>query len=212
MRGAFITFEGLDRTGKSTQFARLCDFLRGRGGRFTATREPGGTLLGEKIRHILLDPDGVPVCPRAEALLFAAIRAQHVEEVILPALDSGRHVLCDRFSDSTLAYQGYGAGLDVEALSMLSGFAARGLAPDLTLLFDLGPGAGYGAEEARPDRIERRGEEYRDRVRRGFLDVAGRNPGRVRVIDASGSLDQVQARVRAVVVEFLDRFTEGGGR
>jgi dTMP kinase len=190
-RGRLLALEGIDGCGKSTQ-ARLL------AGRLSAvsTFEPGGTPLGASLRRLLLEPDGAPVAGRAEALLMAADRAQHVADVIAPALDAGRWVVTDRFSASTLAYQGYGRGLDVGELSALVGWATGGLRPDLTVLFDL-PVTVAAARRRRggDDRMEAEGLSFQQRVADGFLALAAAGTERWLVVDATASVESVAANV-----------------
>lgn len=207
MKGRFITFEGPEGSGKTTQAARLVKRLRGSGLEVVHTREPGGTPTGEAIRNILQhDAAGEPLCARAEVLLFEASRAQLVETVILPALGRGAWVVCDRFADSTTAYQGYGRGFGAEAIQAINAFAIGGVAPDLTVLLDIEPGAGMQRVHARneadrrgQDRIEREALDFHRRVRAGYLELANRWPARFRVVDSSGEPDAVHAAVWASV-------------
>jgi dTMP kinase len=197
-RGRFIVFEGGEATGKSTQAVRLQERLGA-----VLTREPGGTELGGKLRQLLLDPGEAPAGPRAEAMLMAADRAQHVAELIRPALERGDDVVCDRFSGSTLAYQGFGRGLPLDELRVLSDWAADGLAPDLVVLLDLGeaPAAAIARERLgeQLDRFESAGEDFHVRVRQGYRTLAADDPDRWVVVDASGSIDDVAAAVWAAV-------------
>lgn len=173
-RGLFITFEGPDGSGKSTQAHFLAQNLQEEGYSVLLTREPGGTALGEAVRGILLGKD-LQMSNETEALLYAAARAQHVEEKIKPALEQGKIVICDRFVDSSLAYQGYGLGLPLEELKKINSFAARGLRPNLTFLLDLEPERGLARariERGQMDRIEERALEFHSKVRHGFLDLA----------------------------------------
>jgi dTMP kinase len=166
------------------------------------TREPGGTAAGEHIRALLLDPTLPAVVPRAETLLMLAARAQHVDEVIVPALDAGRDVVCDRFSGSTIAYQGYGRGLDVAALATLSSWAAGGLEPDLVVLLRVEPPVAAARRSARAegdDRIEGEAAEFFARIDAGFDALAAADPGRWRVVDGSGTVEEVAARVAGAV-------------
>ncbi|MBI3911593.1 MAG: dTMP kinase [Armatimonadetes bacterium] len=215
---SFITLEGPEGSGKSTQMERLRKALEDRGVAVLATREPGGVPVAERIREVVLHE---PLAPRAEALLFLAARAQHVEEVIRPALQAGKVVLCDRFHDSTLAYQGYGLGLDLEELRRICLFASDGLQPDLTLLLDvpvkvglkrrgawmnqphlaLGLAAAPGRETI--TRIDNRPIEFHERVRAGFLAEARRDPRRVRILNANRSPEAVHAEVCQLVLEVL---------
>jgi dTMP kinase len=198
-RGRFIAFEGGEACGKSTQAARLASAIDA-----VLTREPGGTTIGEQVRTLLLDPAIAAMDPRAEALLMAAARAQHVSEVIEPALAAGRHVVTDRFSGSSIAYQGYGRGLPVDEVRWLSDFASGGLWPDLTILLDVDRPLGPG----RPlDRMEAAGKAFHDRVAEGFRRQAREDVAHWVVVDGNGSPDEVAARVRsaaAVVVGISD--------
>ena len=207
----FITFEGIEGSGKTTQMARLAETLRERGVDHLATREPGGTPIGDQIRGILLHPASV-LGPWSELFLYAAARAEHLERVIRPALASGRIVLCDRFTDATRAYQGGGRGLPPEAIEALHGLGPLRIDPDRTLLFDLDPAEGIArarrrASTAPPaateDRFEQETLAFHERVRAGYLDLARRHPRRFRVLDARGAVDEVAARVLAAVGDLL---------
>jgi dTMP kinase len=187
-RGRFVAFEGGEACGKSTQAARLASRLDA-----VLTREPGGTALGERVRELFLDPATGDVDARAEALLVAAARAQHVALVIEPALAAGRHVVTDRFTGSSLAYQGHGRGLDVEEVRALSRFATRGLAPDVTVLLDVPADVAAARRGRPPDRLEAEGSGFHDRVRAGYAAVAAAE-GWI-VVDGSAPVDEVEARV-----------------
>jgi dTMP kinase len=187
-RGLLVAFEGGEASGKSTQAERLATRLDA-----VLTREPGGTALGEQIRALLLDPDGV-VDARTEALLMAAARAQHVAEVIEPALAAGRHVVTDRFTASSLAYQGYGRGLALDDVTALSAFATAGLEPDLYVLLDLDPAVAAARRSRAHDRMEAAGDAFHQRVRAGFLTMAG-GDRRWLVIDGALPADEVEALV-----------------
>ena len=191
----FISFEGLDGSGKTTQAAMLADALEAEGQRIVRVREPGGTPAGERIRSLLLDP-GETIAPVAEALLYAAARAQLVDDVIRPALRDGAHVVADRFIDSSLAYQGVARGLGVEPVLDVNRFATGGLLPDRTVLLRLGGGEAARRRDAEPDRIEAEGDGFQEQVARGFEELAARFPDRIVEVDASGSPDEVLARVR----------------
>lgn len=212
MAGRFITFEGVEGSGKTTQIRLAGEFLRARGLAVVTTQEPGGTPLGERIREILLNSGGVDISGEAELLLFAAARAQHADTVIRPALEQGRVVLCDRFSDATIAYQAYGRGLPLEPVRGICRFASRGLVPHLTLLFDLPVEAGL--ERAfrriadregglREDRFEREHLDFHRRIREGYLAIARQEPGRVRVLDASQGIEPTREAVQSVLSAFL---------
>ncbi len=213
--GAFLTVEGPEGAGKTTQSRLLVQHLRGAGHTVVHTREPGGTIIGEQIRALLLDPRHREMAPRTEMLLFAASRAQLVAEVIVPALAQGAIVVCERYVDASVAYQGVGRGLGVDAVREVNAEATGGLSPDLTLLLDVDPAAGlhraHGAsgepEGGRGwdggDRLEREPPEFHTRVREGFLALARNEPQRIRVIDARGPVDDVQREIRRAVDGFL---------
>jgi dTMP kinase len=192
--GRFIVFEGGEASGKSTQATRLAADLGG-----VLTREPGGTAVGERLRAVLLDPALPEVTDRAEVLMLLAARAQHVAEVIIPALASGRDVVCDRFSGSTVAYQGYGRGLSPDALARLSAWAAGGVTPDRVILLQVP--ASVAAERLRgrqgTDRFEGEGAAFFDRVEHGFAALAAADPATWRVVDGVGDPDEVARRVAA---------------
>lgn len=220
MRGRFITFEGGEGCGKSTQVGRLARFLAERGIDAVTTREPGGTRLAELVRGLLKDEREDPPCDRAELLLFLAARAQLVRNVIEPALAAGKWVVSDRFSDSTFAYQGYGRGLPLDGLRRMNDFACAGLKPDLTLLLDVRPETASArmrrreeATNTTADRIELAGDSFHSRLRAGFLEMAAAEPTRIRVIDAEGTPDEVWASVRDALCEAaeLEQFTQTKG-
>jgi dTMP kinase len=205
-RGRLVAFEGGEGTGKSTQARRLAEATGA-----VLTREPGGTDVGERIRALVLDPDGVPLDARAETLLLVADRAQHVADVVRPALEIGRDVVTDRFTGSTLAYQGFGRGLDLDELRRLSAWATGGLEPDLVVLLDVPrhvTAARLGPSEA--DRMEAEGEGFHERVAAGYRELAAAEPGRWVVVDGDGSVDEVAGRVRAAADAFFtDGFADG---
>jgi len=189
VRGRFIAFEGGEATGKTTQARILAERLGA-----VLTREPGGTEVGERLRAIVLDA-AVPIDSRAEALLMAAARAQHVVEVIEPALAAGRHVVTDRFTASSLAYQGVGRGLGVDEVAALSVFATAGLEPDLVLLLELPLEVAAARLSEEPDRLEREGAPFHARVAAAFRQLASADPERWMVLPADGSVDEVAAKV-----------------
>lgn len=203
--GLFISLEGIDGVGKSTQSDLLEEFLRGLGLDVVRTLEPGGTELGQEIRHLLLHRKG-DVAPRAEALLYAADRAHHVATKIRPALERGEVVITDRYLDSSVAYQGAGRALKAEDVRAISMFAVEGLLPELTILLDLDAAA---AAERRnktgeaPDRLEREKIEFFEAVRQAFLDMAKAEPNRWLVVDARQSVEEMQAQIRARVSQLL---------
>jgi dTMP kinase len=194
----FVTFEGIEGSGKSTQARRLAAEV---GQRLLLTHEPGATNLGQAIRAWLLDRSRTPVAPWTELLLFCADRAQHVDEVIRPALAHGQIVIADRFSDSTLAYQGYGRGLDLKTVRSLCQAAEQGLRPQLTLLFDLPvtTGLARAGRRGQADRMEAESIEFHERVRQGFLDLARQEADRFVVLDALASADEIAMRVREIL-------------
>ena len=197
--GRLIALEGGEGTGKSTQAAVLAAALGA-----VLTREPGGTEIGRRIRSIVLDPALTGLDGRAEALLLLADRAQHVAEVIRPALERGVDVVSDRFAGSTLAYQGWGRGLDVGELEELSAWAAGGLAPDLVVLLDVAPEVAARRLHRAPDRMEAAGDAFHRRVAHGYRALAASSPSRWAVVDGTGSVDEVAARVRAAVDSRLE--------
>lgn len=203
-RGVFITLEGGEGSGKSTQMERLRAAMESAGLEVLTLREPGATHLGELVRDAVLNPIHGEIDPRAELLLYEAARAQLVSERILPALARGAVVIDDRHADSSVAYQGYGRGLPVESVEMLNEFATSGLVPDLTLLFDLDPEVGMvRATTSGADRLEAAGAEFHARVRSGFLRMAAAEPDRFAVIDAGGTAHEVFSRVMGAVRERL---------
>ncbi len=203
-RGVFITFEGAEGSGKTTQAAALARFLRREGWPVLLLREPGGVPISEAIRGILLDVRHTRMCRECETLLYMAARAQLVVEKILPALEAGRVVLCDRFLDSTLVYQGDGFGVAKAEIRRIGRFATRGIAPDLTFLFDIDAAEGLRRTGRDKDRIELRGLEYHERVRRGYLALARRERGRICVLAADRDRGEVAADVRRKVLPLLE--------
>ena len=207
MAGAFITFEGIDGSGKSTQMRMLASELRLRGLEVVTTREPGGTSLGKRVRNVLLDLQE-QVDPLAELLLYAADRAQHVRTLLRPALESGHLVLSDRYADATVAYQGAGRGFPPETIEEVVHLATGGLKPDLTLIFDLSVAecttrARRRAHNGQVDRLDTEDAAFYTRVRNAYLQIAEAEPERVRLVDASGSIDETHSRVMEIVMTFL---------
>ncbi len=210
MRGRFITFEGVDGSGKTTQIRLLRQFLDELGVPYVFSREPGGTPMGEQVRRILLDPAHRDMGIETEALLYAASRAQLSRQVLHPALNAGQTVLCDRFVDSSLAYQAFGGGLDLDFVRTINDRATGSLQPDLTILFDMPPSdAAQRRRRGTEDRMERKDLAFHDRVRDGYLTLARQEPDRIRIVDASGSVEQVQRVVRKLVAQALG-LTEAG--
>ncbi len=209
--GLFVALEGGEGAGKSTQASRLVEWLRGSGHEVVVTREPGATAVGARVRELLLDP-GTALGPHAEALLYAADRAEHVATVIRPALQRGAVVVSDRYIDSSIAYQGFGRGLEPETVAAMSRWATGGLLPDLTVLLDLPVGAGRTRLHARGglDRMEAEADAFHERVRQGFGQLAAAEPARYTVLDATGGIDQVAQQVRAAVQPLLTTDGRGG--
>lgn len=208
--GKLITLEGLDGSGKSTQLALEAERLRGKGFRVPTTREPGGTVLGQQVRAIVVHAERSALTPLTELALMFAARAQHIEQVILPALRAGDVVLCDRFTDSSVAYQGYGRGIPLEVIRGLENFLCQEVRPDLTVILEIDPETGARRSGQRnraaadPDtRFEQEGMEFFERVRQGYREIARQEPARVRLVDGRGSIAEVHERVRQVVDEFL---------
>jgi dTMP kinase len=200
----FVTFEGPEGCGKSTQIGLLAAYLRERGFAVLHTREPGSTPIGEQVRALLLDPARTEIQPATEFLLFSAARAQHVAQVIRPYLSRGGVVLCDRYADSSLAYQGYGHRLDLEVLRVITQFATGGLVPDLTFCLDLPVEVGLRRKVGESgdgwNRMEQKEIAYHERVRGGYLSMAAADPDRWVVVDATRHVDSVQAAIREVVM------------
>jgi len=215
-RGKFITFEGPEGAGKTTQARRLLARLESAGRQVLYTREPGGTPTGEAIREVLqYDKAGEPICPETEVLLFAASRAQLVRKVILPALMKGTFVICDRFADSTTAYQGYGRGFPIDQMLAINDFAIGGAVPDITILLDVDLNIGFerlatrkGTQlmlEGQLDRIEREARAFHERVRKGYLELAKRWPERFKIIDARRDENAVEKDVWELICHVLPR-------
>ena len=204
----FITFEGGDGSGKTTQLKALESYLRARGRPCLSTREPGGTSLGQLIRQVLLEVGKQPITSPTELFLYLADRAQHIHEVIIPALEQGKIVLCDRHTDSTLAYQGYGRGIDLGLLRSLNDIASQGIKPDLTLLFDCPVEIGLSRSAQRQsqtasarneDRFEQEKIEFHERVRAGFLELARAEPRRFRIIDAARPAGEIEREIKNII-------------
>ena len=207
MKGKFITFEGADGGGKSTQVQLAATWLQQRGYEVVTTREPGGTVLAEKVRELVLDPN-LPLNSTSQSLLYLAARSEHVEKVIRPALETGKIVLCDRFSDSTLVYQGLSLGKELAELTVLQqlcSFATAGLEPDLTLVLDGRPEELAKRRELRgvTDRYEQQGLDFQHKLRNGFLTLAKAEPERIKVLNAEGSMEEVVAAVQKAIANLL---------
>jgi dTMP kinase len=205
--GKFITFEGPEGSGKTTQIALLAEFLRQKGLTVITTREPGGEKVAEKIRRLLLSPSST-LEPLSELFLYAASRIQHVEKIIRPALQKRAMVLCDRFSDATMAYQGYGRGISKRWIREINKIATTRLKPDLTILLDLEPGLGlkrvrrFKKGSAQVDRLERETLSFHQRVRQGYLELARESPRRIKVVRVSG-VKETQAKIREIVARVI---------
>jgi dTMP kinase len=202
----FITLEGPEGSGKTSQMPALAQYLRDTGYEIVLTREPGGTAVGDQIREVLMNLKNVAIVPRTEILLFLAARAQHVEDLIRPSLQAGKIVLCDRFSDSTLAYQGYGHRTNLETLRALLDFSTGGLWPDLTLLMDLPVKAGLERKRdncSEWNRLDAYDQTFHERVRQGYLALARAEPERWITIDATGTKDKVQKQMRQAIMNRL---------
>ncbi|MGM9993861.1 MAG: dTMP kinase [Candidatus Avigastranaerophilus sp.] len=201
-KGLFITFEGADGSGKTTQLNKIKDLLVEQGFDVVVTREPGSLDIGQKIRNILLHQEGF-VSDRCEMFLFLADRSQHVDELIKPAVEQGKIVLCDRHTDSTVAYQGYGRGQDIELLKRLNKIAVDGIVPDLTLLFDVSTQTAQDRVGSEKDRMESAGAKFHSRVRNGYLELQKENPDRIKIIDANNDIDKVFEDTKNIVVKLI---------
>ncbi len=199
----FITFEGADGCGKTTQLNLLKDYLENKGYEVVITREPGAKGLGEKIREILLNYDG-EVSNRCESFLFLADRAQNIDIIVNPAIQQGKIVLCDRHTDSTVAYQGYGRGLDIKQINMLNNIATNNKKPDLTLVFDVDIETSMKRVGSQQDRMEKSGKDFFNRVRNGYLELAKQEPERIKVIDTTKSIEEVQKDVVEIIDQYIN--------
>ncbi len=208
----FLSLDGGDGTGKSTQCRLLAEWLREEGREVVTCRDPGSTPLGEAVRGLLLDRHDLHIHRRSEMLLYMAARAQMVEEIIRPALDAGKTVLADRYLLANVVYQGYGGGLDVDALWEVGRIATGNLMPELTIVLDAPAEVAAARLTRAPDRMEGQGAAFHARVREGFLAEATRQPGKMTVVDASGGIEEVQATVRRIVAETLGDCRHGMAR
>ena len=197
-QGLFITFEGGDGCGKTTQIKLLEEYLQSKGYKTLLTREPGSKGLGVKVREILLNYDG-EVSPVCESFLFLADRAQNVDCIIKPALEEGTIVICDRHTDSSVAYQGYGRGLDIERIKMLNNIATSGLKPDLTFVLDVDVETSQARVGTEKDRMESAGIEFFERVRKGFLEIAKQEPERVKVVDSTKTIEEIHKEIVEII-------------
>jgi dTMP kinase len=213
-RGLFITFEGIDGCGKSTQVSHAVDFLQKAGHTVIVTREPGGTEISEKIRAVLLSNENRLMVDKCELLLYFAARAQHVAEKIRPALAAGSIVLCDRFAEATIAYQGYGRGFPLDVLDRINAFAADDLVPDMTYIFDCPVACAQErltASKKAPDRLETNALAFHQRVRQGYLALAKQHPGRIMLVDAGRSITDVSAEISGGIATILARRNQAAG-
>ncbi len=199
VKGRFITFEGFEGSGKSTQARLLCRYLSEKKHDVLHIREPGGVGISEQIRGILLDVNNRHMASTCETLLYMAARAQLVSEKIIPALEKGITVVCDRFLDSTVAYQGYGCGVDIPTIKRIGRFITRGVRPDVTFLIDINVNEGLRRTGCVKDRIEQRSLTYHNRVRRGYLDMSKKEPRRIILIDGRSDKDAIQSKIRDIL-------------
>jgi dTMP kinase len=203
----FITFEGIEGSGKTTQVRLLAEYLTGKGVQHVVTREPGGTVIGEKIRALLLDPQSRGMVPVSELLLYGAARSQHIDEIIEPALGEGKVVLCDRFTDATMAYQGHGRGIPLNVIRVVNSLASADVKPDLTILLDLDPEKGLARARARNQaegatsttRFDDEEIAFHTRVREGYLEIAREDTARVRVVSAEPPAEKVAKQIVTIV-------------
>jgi len=205
MKGLFISFEGIEGTGKTIQSKLLYEHFKKTGYTVILTEEPGGTRIGLKIRDVLLSVENKEITPVTELLLYNASRAQHLKEVILPALNEGGIVITDRFSDSTVAYQGYGRGIDLKLIDSLERMVTEGLKPDITLLLDLDAETGLLRNKGinKTDRLELEDLKFHKKVRDGYLQIAAREPERIKLIDGSGSIEEIQRKIIDIVTSCI---------
>jgi dTMP kinase len=203
-QGVFITFEGVEGSGKSTHIALLASYLQEKGYAVCLTREPGGTKIGERLRHFILNLQHSEMDPKTELFLYLASRVQHLAEVIRPALIEGKIVLCDRFTDATLAYQGYGRALKPAAIRPIVNYAAQGIRPDITFLLDVAVREGLRRLQGRglPNRLDAEAVHFHEAVRKGYLALAHREPKRFRVISTQSKIESVQEKIRESILDY----------
>jgi len=205
MSGFFITFEGSEKSGKSTQAKLLLDYLNENGYKCVFVREPGGVRISEKIRKILLDVKNKDISPRTEMLLYMAARAQLVAEIIKPALEAGKLVICDRFLDSTIVYQGYGLGIDISIIKYIGRFVTESIVPNLTILLNLGKKDSLYKINHKKDRIELRSSSFHNKVWLGYLELAKKEPRRIRIVSVEDDKFKTQQKIRNIVDRCLLR-------
>jgi len=214
-KGIFISFEGIEGTGKTIQAKLLCEYLTKKGYKVILTEEPGGTRIGLKLRDLLLSAENREITPVTELLLYNASRAQHIKEVILPALKGGSIVITDRFSDSTVAYQGFGRGIDLRLIDFIEKIVTEGLSTNITILLDLDVETGLMRNRNinKTDRLELEDVEFHKRVKGGYLAIAAKEPERIKLIDASRSIEQLHNKIVSVVEDFIatKRSVKGSG-
>jgi dTMP kinase len=205
-KGFFITFEGIDGCGKSTQLAITSKILSEQGYSVVVSREPGGTVIAEKIREILISPEHAEMVNECEILLYCAARAQHVREKIIPAIEAGKIVLCDRFQEATFAYQGFGRAISMEILTTINAYATGGLNPDMTFVFDLSVDSSIGRMRKInkiKDRLEQNGKDFFERIRQGYLSMVKNSPKRIKIIDGEQDVGKVSDNVMVYIKELL---------
>ncbi len=207
MKGIFISIEGIEGTGKSTQSTLLANYLRDKGVGVTQTAEPGGTRISLSIRELLLSPESTDMEPLTELLLYNAARVQHIKEIVMPALLRGDVVITDRFSDSTMAYQGYGRGIGLDIIDSLDAVATGRLRPNLTILLDIDVETGLMRNRniQKRDRLELEDISFHEKVRKGFLSMAAGEPDRIRLVDCSDGVEEVHRKIVAIVDAFLEK-------
>jgi len=211
-RGLFIALEGPEGCGKSTISKRITDELAGSGYKALRTAEPGDTALGEKIRQILLEKTDIQAVPLAELFLFEADRAQHIAEVIRPALNRKTIVICDRFNAATFAYQGYGLGMDLDTLRMIDDVSVGKTRPDLTIILDVDveKGLSRAGRGGQADKMEARSREYHERVRKGYIDMAREDPGKFCIVDSNGDIESAYSGVKEKIYGFIEKYIRTG--